>query len=96
MNKTETARRSRSAIRARRGGLVRLANQENPMSTENERLAQVNRELQAANVKWIELKAKLVARGDEPVVLSEEMLERIEAAALTRPSSLSSFNGVRA
>jgi hypothetical protein len=66
------------------------------MTTANERLAEVNRELKAANVKWGELKMKLIARGDEPVVVSKEMLERIETAALTRPSVLASFNGVRA
>lgn len=66
------------------------------MTTANEQLAEINRELQAANVKWIELKRSLIARGDEPVVVSKEMLECIEADALTRPSSLSSFNGVRA
>ncbi len=66
------------------------------MTTANERLAEINRELQAANVKWGQLKTRLIARGDEPIVVSKEMLVRIETDALTRPSLLASFNGVRA
>jgi len=66
------------------------------MATGDERLAELIREHQARNEKWNELKAKLVALGDEPIFVSEEMHDRIESGALVRPFSLASFNGVRA
>jgi hypothetical protein len=66
------------------------------MATGDERLAEMIREFQAQNEKWDELKTKLVARGDRPVFVSQEIHDRIEGAARVRPSSLASFNGVRA
>jgi hypothetical protein len=66
------------------------------MSTIEEQLAVVTREFQERNKKWEELKARLVARGDEPIMVSEEMFERIESGARVRSFSLSVFNGVRA
>jgi hypothetical protein len=89
-------RRSRGAIRARRRELARLSNEEMTMATGDERLAEMIREFQARNEKWNELKAKLIARGDAPVFVSEEVFERIESGARVRSFSLASFNGVRA
>ena len=66
------------------------------MAAIDEQLAEVIREFQARNAKWEELKAKLIARGDEPVFVSQEMFERIESGAMVRSFSLASFNGVRA
>jgi hypothetical protein len=66
------------------------------MATGDERLAEMIREHQRLNEKWGELKAKLVARGDEPVFVSQEMHDRIEGGAVVRSFSLTSFNGVRA
>ncbi len=66
------------------------------MATGDERLAEMIREHQRLNEKWEELKAKLIARGDEPVFVSEEVRDRIESGAMVRSFSLTSFNGVRA
>jgi hypothetical protein len=66
------------------------------MKSANDRLAEINRELQEANVKWLELKARLVAHGDEPISLSEELFDSIEAGAKPRLPFVPPMHGLRA